>query len=114
MRRAEFRRPDGRASSEGVPEGGTMNRGAGTGLIAFGIVLAVIVSILYFAIKVTTTGFNVNTTGLILLIVGIVAVVIGLGVFMAGSYRRSVLHEDVHATPGGQERTVEQRDNLAS
>jgi uncharacterized membrane protein YidH (DUF202 family) len=91
-----------------------MSRGAGTGLIALGIVLAAVGAVLDFAVSVTTTGFNINTVGLILLIVGIVTAIIGIGVFAAGSSRRSYMREDVRQVPGGSERFVEQRDDLAS
>ncbi len=39
-----------------------MNRAAGTGLMAFGLVLVVLGAILDFAVSVTTTGFNINTS----------------------------------------------------
>jgi hypothetical protein len=38
-----------------------MNRGTGTGLIAFGVVLGVVGAIMAFAITVNTRGFNINT-----------------------------------------------------
>jgi hypothetical protein len=49
-----------------------MNRGTGTGLIAFGVVLGVVGAVMAFAITVTTPGFNINTAGWILLVVGII------------------------------------------
>jgi uncharacterized membrane protein YidH (DUF202 family) len=91
-----------------------MSRGAGTGLIGFGIVLAVIGAILDFAVSTDTSGFNINTIGLILLIAGVVMTVLGIAVFAMGSNRRSVMREDVRAVPGGSERYVERRDDLAS
>jgi hypothetical protein len=81
--------------------------------MGFGAVLAVVGAILEFAISASAKGFNINTIGLILLIAGIVAFIIGLGLAVAGGSRRSVLHEDVRTGPNGQERVVEQRDNLA-
>jgi uncharacterized membrane protein YidH (DUF202 family) len=87
-----------------------MNRGTGTGLIAFGIVLGVIGAILAFAVTVTTTGFNINTAGWILLVIGIVVLVIGIGVFAMGSRRGSTTVENVQSTPSGQERVEERRD----
>jgi hypothetical protein len=38
-----------------------MNRGTGTGLIVFGVVLGVVGAIMAFAITVHTRGFNINT-----------------------------------------------------
>ena len=89
----------------------TMNRGAGTGLIAFGIVLGVIGAILAFAVTVKTSGFDINTAGTILLVVGIIVLVIGIAVFMAGSRRSSTTVESVQNTPTGQERVQEHRDS---
>ena len=40
-----------------------MNRGTGTGLIVFGVVLGVVGAIMAFAITVHTRGFNINTAG---------------------------------------------------
>ena len=71
-------------------------------------------AILDFAVNVTASGFNLNTIGLILLIVGIVAFLAGLVVVMTASSRRSYIQENVRQVPGGQQRVVEQRDNLAS
>ena len=91
-----------------------MNRTAGTGLMVFGLILVVLGAILDFAVSVTTSGFNINTVGLILLIVGIIAFLTGLGVVFASSGRRTTLREDVRTVPGGRERIVDERDNLAS
>jgi hypothetical protein len=90
-----------------------MNRGAGTGLMAFGLVLIVLGAILKFAVTVTTSGFNINTVGVIMLIVGVVAFIAGLAVIFTAGSRRSYIQEDVRQVPGGQQRTVEERDNLA-
>jgi uncharacterized membrane protein YidH (DUF202 family) len=87
-----------------------MNRGTGTGLIAFGIVLGVVGAIMAFAVTVRTRGFNINTAGWILLIVGIIVLVIGIAIFMTGSRRSSTTVQNVQSTPTGQERTEERRD----
>jgi hypothetical protein len=88
-----------------------MNRGTGTGLIAFGIVLGVVGAILAFAVTVEATGFNINTAGTILLVVGIIVLVIGIAIFVAGSRRSSTTVESVQNTPTGQERVQEHRDS---
>ena len=90
-----------------------MNRGAGTGLIGLGIVLAVIGAILDWAVTVTTTGFNINSVGVILLVTGICSIVIGGAVFVAGSARHETTRESVQYTPNGSERLVEHRDLVA-
>ncbi len=91
-----------------------MNRAAGTGLMALAVVMVVVGAILEFAVTVTTTGFSINTIGMILLIVGIVLFFVSLFVLIAAGSRRSTTYEDVHVTPGGQRRVVDQRDNFAS
>jgi beta-lactamase regulating signal transducer with metallopeptidase domain len=91
-----------------------MNRAAGTGLMAFSVVLIVLGAILDFAISVDTSGFNINTIGLILLIVGIALFVISAAILLTASNRRSVMREDVHNTPSGSSRVVEERDNLSA
>lgn len=87
-----------------------MNRGTGTGLITFGIVLGVIGAIMAFAVTVTTTGFNINTGGWILLIVGILVLVIGIAIVVGGSRRSSTTVENVQSTPTGEERVEERTD----
>jgi hypothetical protein len=87
-----------------------MNRGTGTGLIAFGIVLGLIGAIMAFAVTATTTGFNINTGGWILLIVGAVVLVIGLAIVVGGSRRSSTTVENVQSTPTGEERVEERKD----
>ena len=57
-----------------------MNRGTGTGLIAFGVVLGVVGAVMAFAVTVTTSGFNINTAGWILLVVGIIVLLIGIAI----------------------------------
>jgi Domain of unknown function (DUF6458) len=89
---------------------GVMNRGAGTGLIAFGVVLGLVGAIMAFAVTVHTHGFNINTAGWILLVVGVVVLVIGIAIFMSGSRRSSTTVENVQSTPTGQERVEERRD----
>lgn len=90
-----------------------MYRGAGTGLIGGGVVMAVIGAILKYGVSVDTTGFNINTVGFILLVAGIVLFALGVLVLAIGGSRRSVVHEDVHHTPHGTERIEERRDNVA-
>ena len=87
-----------------------MNRGAGTGLIGFGIVLAVIGAIMTFAVSVHTSGFNVHDAGVILLIVGIVVTLLGIVIFAMGSRSRSTSVENVQATPTGGQRVEERSE----
>jgi hypothetical protein len=82
--------------------------------MAFSVVLLVVGAILTWAVTVTTSGFNVNTAGLILLIAGAVLFVVSLFVTFVPGSRRSVTREDVREVPGGQQRTLEQRDNLGA
>jgi hypothetical protein len=89
---------------------GAMNRGTGTGLIVFGVVLGVVGAIMAFAITVHTHGFNINTAGWILLVVGIIVLVIGITILVTGSRRSSTTVENVQKTPTGQERVEERRD----
>jgi protein-S-isoprenylcysteine O-methyltransferase Ste14 len=88
-----------------------MNRGTGTGLIVFGVILGVVGAIMAFAITVHTHGFNINTAGWILLVVGVVVLVIGIAIFVTGSRRSSTTVENVQSTPTGQERVEERRDS---
>ena len=87
-----------------------MNRGTGTGLIVFGVVMGVVGAIMAFAVTVRTEGFNINTAGTILLVVGIVVLVIGIAILVTGSRRSSTTVENVQNTPTGQERVEEKRD----
>jgi beta-lactamase regulating signal transducer with metallopeptidase domain len=89
-----------------------MNRSTGTGLVGLGIVLGTIGAILEFAVTAQAKGFNVNTVGMILLLVGIVAFVMGLVFLVAGNSRRTTITNDVHNTPNGQQRFVEERDSM--
>lgn len=91
-----------------------MNRSAGTGLMVFSIILAVIGAILAFAVTATAKGMDLNTVGMILLVVGAVGFVVSLFVMFAPGSRRSTLQEDVRRVPGGEQRIVEQRDNFAA
>ncbi|HEY5478145.1 MAG TPA: hypothetical protein VIJ84_00865 [Gaiellaceae bacterium] len=81
------------------------------GLMVLGAIMAVVGAILKFGVSVSGHGFNVNTIGVILLIAGIVLFVVGLLLTLFGGSHRSVTREEMHNTPSGQERTVEQRDN---
>jgi len=83
-------------------------------MMVFGLVLIVLGAILKYAVTVTTSGFNINTIGVILLIVGIVSFIAGLVVIFTAGSRRSYIQEDVRNVPGGQQRVIEERDNLAS
>jgi protein-S-isoprenylcysteine O-methyltransferase Ste14 len=87
-----------------------MNKGTGTGLIAFGVVLGVVGGVMAFAITVRTKGFNINTAGWILLVVGVIVLVIGIAILVTGSRRSSTTVENVQNTPTGQERVEEKRD----
>jgi hypothetical protein len=87
-----------------------MNRGTGTGLIAFGIVLGVVGAIMAFAVTVHTRGFNINTAGWILLIVGILVLLIGIVVMLTGSRRTSTTVENIQSTPSGEARVEERKD----
>ena len=87
-----------------------MNRGSG--LLGFGVVLVVVGAILEFAVTASAKGFNVHTVGVILLVVGAVSFVVGLALMVSGGSHRSITREATRNTPGGQERTVERKDNL--
>ena len=87
-----------------------MNRGAGTGLLALGIVLVVVGASMRYAVTATTHGFNIHQAGIILLLVGIGVVVLSGLVLALGGRRRSTTQTDVRETPSGQQRT-EQRDD---
>ena len=87
-----------------------MNRGTGTGLITFGILMAVVGAVMAFAITVHTPGFSINTAGSILLFVGIIVLFIGIAILVTGSRRSSTTVSNVQTTPTGQERVEERRD----
>ena len=87
-----------------------MNRGTGTGLIVFGVVMGVVGAIMAFAVTVHTRGFSINTAGWILLVVGIIVLLIGVAILVTGSRRSSTTVENVQSTPTGQERVEERRD----
>ena len=82
-------------------------------MTVFGLVLVVLGAILAYAVTVEASGFNINTIGVIMLIVGGVAFIAGLVVIFTAGSRRSYIQEDVRNVPGGQQRIVEERDNLA-
>lgn len=87
-----------------------MNRGTGTGLIVFGIVMGVVGAIMAFAVTVHTRGFNINTAGWILLVVGIIVLLIGILIMVTSSRRSSTTVENVQSTPTGEERVEERKD----
>ncbi len=87
-----------------------MNRTSGTGLMAFGIVLAVVGAVLRFATSVHSSGFNVHKVGDILLVVGVLVVILSLIIITMGARRRSTTRTEVRQTPSGQQRT-EQTDD---
>lgn len=84
-----------------------MNRGVGTGAMAFGAVMAVLGAIMRYAIDVTTEGFNIHTAGIILLVVGIGVVLFGLIAMVLGAKSTTTRQESVESTPTGQVRTSE-------
>src|SRR5437870_13058240 len=81
-----------------------MDRRAGTGILVFGLVLAVAGAIMRYAVTVHTTGFNIHNAGVILLIVGIVTTAAGMLIFSIGGRRSSSVHDSITNTPHGQER----------
>ncbi len=92
-----------------------MNRTAGTGLMAFSLVLVIVGAILEFAVTATAKGFNINTVGMILLIVGIVAFFASLVVLLMGRTHRTTITEDVRQAPGGgTQRYYDSRNDVAS
>ena len=91
-----------------------MSRGTGAGLMAFSVVLVVVGAILDFAVNVTTRGYSIHTVGIILLDAGIALFVISVVILAMGSVRRTTVHEDVRNVPGGQHRSLEERDNLSA
>jgi hypothetical protein len=85
-----------------------MNRGFGSGSMAFGAVLAVVGAIMRYAVDVNTDGFNIHIAGVILLVVGIGMILFGLIAMVLGGRSRTTRQESVENTPGGQVRTSEQ------
>lgn len=85
-----------------------MNRGVGTGSMAFGAALAVVGAIMRYAVSVHTTGFNIHTAGVILLFSGVGLILFGLIAFVLGGRSTTSRQESVQATPDGQVRTSEQ------
>lgn len=84
-----------------------MNRGAGTGMMVGGALIAALGAILKYAVTATAEGFDVNVVGVILLIVGIVLFGVGLVVLVMGSGRHTVVRQDVQETPAGTSRVEE-------
>lgn len=87
-----------------------MNRNAGTGLLALGIVLVVVGAIMRYAVSATTHGFDIHQAGIILLSVGIGVVILGVLIFALGGRSRSTTQTDIRQTPSGQQRTEQQDD----
>jgi uncharacterized protein DUF6458 len=83
------------------------------GVMALGIVLAVVGAIMKFSVTARTHGFNINKAGLILLLAGIAVFIVSLFVFFMGGRSRSTMRTDVRQTPSGQERT-EKRDDWST
>jgi hypothetical protein len=89
-----------------------MNR-AGTGVLVLGIILGVVGAVMYWAVTVTTPGFNVNTAGLILFWVGVIVAILGLVIALTGSRSTSSRTEDVTYTPSGQTRYEEDQRRVS-
>ena len=87
-----------------------MNRGAGTGLMALGIVLVVVGAIMKFAVSAKTHGFDIHKAGIILLLVGIGVFVVSVVILALGGRSRSTTRTQARETPSGQERTDQQDD----
>jgi uncharacterized membrane protein len=88
-----------------------MNRGTGTGLLGFGIVLMVVGALMRYAVTVTTDGFSINTAGVILLFAGLAVFIIGVTLIAMGSQRRSMSQSTVQQTPTGEVRIEERIDS---
>ena len=84
-----------------------MNRGMGTGSMAFGVVLVVVGAIMRYAVDVQTEGFNIHTAGVILLLVGIGVTLFGLVTMVLGSRSKTTRQGSVEKTAGGQVHTSE-------
>ena len=84
-----------------------MGRGTGSELSGLGVVLAVVGAVMRYAIQAQPTGFDVVTAGGILLLVGIVSIVVGLILVVMGSRRSTTEHEQITATPHGEDRVTE-------
>jgi hypothetical protein len=85
-----------------------MNRGTGSGLLGFGIVLIVAGAIMRFAVEADPDGFDVFTAGGILLVVGAIAALVGLALLVLSGKRSITEREEISSTPHGQQRIVEQ------
>jgi uncharacterized membrane protein YgdD (TMEM256/DUF423 family) len=87
-----------------------MNKTAGTGLMALGVVLVVVGAIMRYAVSAKTSGFDIHQAGIILLLVGIALFVVSLVILFLGGRSRSTTQTEIRETPAGQQRT-EQRDD---
>lgn len=85
-----------------------MNRGVGTGAMAFGVVLIAVGAIMRYAVDVNADGFNIHMAGVILLVVGIGVTLFGLIAMVLGGKSTSTRQESIENTPSGQVRTSEQ------
>ena len=90
-----------------------MNRGAGAGLMVFGIVLVVVGAIMRFAVSAHASGFNIHKAGFILLLVGIGVFVVSVLVLALGGRSRTTTQTEIRQTPAGQQRT-DQRDDWST
>lgn len=89
-----------------------MDRQSGTGLIILGIIFAALGAILAYAVTATISGFSIHEAGVVLLAIGVVAVVLGIVVATTSGRRSTVLSEQVHRTPDGSVRVVEQKEQM--
>lgn len=87
-----------------------MNKGAGTGLLALGIVLVVVGAIMRYAVSARTHGFNIHQAGIILLLVGVGVFVVSVIIIALGARSRTTTQTDVRQTPAGQQRTEQRND----
>jgi hypothetical protein len=86
-----------------------MNRGAGIGLLALGIVLGVVGAIMRYAVSATTHGFDFHQAGFILLVVGIGVVVLSVLMLVLGGRSRSVARTDIRRGQGWPRRSGRRR-----
>jgi hypothetical protein len=76
-----------------------MNRRAGTGLVALGVVLGVVGALMRYAVSATTDGFDFHQAGFILMLVGIGVVVLGVLLFALGGAGRGAARTDIRGRP---------------
>ena len=91
-----------------------MNRSAGTGLMVFSIILAVVGAILAFAVTVTAKGFNLNTIGMHPALVGILGFLVSLFVVFAPGAGGAHCRRTCVPSRAVEQRIVEQRDNFGA